>query len=151
MSPKEIRSFKDLEVWNAAMDLVIVVYGLAAALPASERYELSAQVRRSSVSIPSNIAEGHARRGRAYRNHVLIALGSTAELETQLEVAVRLKFLTPADVQEAVDLMARVGQMLHGLARALRRRTLVTVGSAFAFIGIGVAMSLLPVVGTSLL
>ena len=150
MGSKEIRSFRDLEVWNAAIDLVTVVYGLADALPASERFELSAQGRRSSVSIPSNIAEGHARRGRAYRNHVLIALGSTAELETQLEVAVRLKFFTPADVQAAVDLIARVGQMLNGLARAPRRRTLVTVGSAVAFIGTAGAMSFLPVVGTSL-
>jgi four helix bundle protein len=125
MSAKEIKSFRDLEVWNAGMDLVTVAYKLAAMLPESERFVLSAQVRRSSISIPSNIAEGHARRGRAYRNHVLIALGSTAELETHLEAAVRLQFLTAVDVRAAVDLIARVGQMLHGLRRSLQRRTLV--------------------------
>jgi four helix bundle protein len=131
MSQKEIKSFRDLDVWNAGMELVTTVYGLATKFPDSERFALSAQVRRSAVSIPSNVAEGHARRGRAYRNHVLIALGSTAELETQLEAAVRLKFLTSADMQAALDLMARVGQMLHGLERSLMRRNLAVLGSGF--------------------
>ena len=127
MGSKDIKSFRDLEVWNAAMDLVTIAYELAATLPESERFELSAQVRRSSVSIPSNIAEGHARRGRAYRSHVLIALGSTAELDTQLEAAVRLQFLRAVDVQAAVDLIARVGKMLHALARALAQKNLLLV------------------------
>ena len=129
MVSKEIRSFRDLEVWNTAMELVTVSYRLAMILPDSERFELSAQLRRSSVSIPSNIAEGHARRGRAYRHHVLIALGSTAELETQLEAAVRLQFLTPTDVKHAVDPISQVGQMLHALERALGRRLFANVGS----------------------
>ena len=144
MSTKEIRSFKDLEVWQAAMELLTMVYGLALEMPASERFELSAQLRRSAVSIPSNIAEGHARRGRAYRHHVLIALGSTAELETQLEAAVRLHFFTTDQVQAATDLINRVGQMLHGLARALRRQLLIAVSSAFAFLGSAVAMCVFP-------
>ena len=140
MVSKEIRGFRDLEVWNTAMELVTVAYGLAGMLPDSERFELSAQLRRSSVSIPSNIAEGHARRGRSYRYHVLIALGSTAELETQLEAAVRLQFLTPTDVKRAVDLISQIGQMLHALERALRRRLLANVGSV-AFLGCALATS----------
>ena len=129
MGQNKIKSFRDLEVWNAGMELMTTAYLLAAELPDSERFALSAQVRRSAVSIPSNVAEGHARRGRAYRNHVLIALGSTAELETQLEAAVRLEFLTSAEVQAALDLIARVGQMLHGLERSLLRRNVALQGS----------------------
>lgn len=135
----EIRSFKDLEVWNAAMELVLAAYGLARRLPASEQFGLSAQIRRSAVSIPSNIAEGHARRGKPYRNHVLIALGSTAELETQIEAAIRLGFFTATQAKAAHDLMGRVGQMLHGLERALRRKRLAAVSSALGFLGCAAA------------
>jgi four helix bundle protein len=104
------------------MDVVLAVYTFAANLPASERFELSAQMRRAAVSIPSNVAEGHAFRSqpRAYRRHVRIALGSLAELETQVELVKRLAL---ADKQLARDLDAqlrRTGQLLHGLLRALR-------------------------------
>jgi four helix bundle protein len=147
MGSQEIKSFRDLDVWNVAMDLVVEAYGVAHALPRSEQFELSAQLRRSAVSIASNIAEGHARRGRAYRNHVLIAPGSTAELETQIEAAVRLELLTAAQVRPAVELIARVGQMLHGLARALRRKRLTALGSALAFLGCAGATGLFQALG----
>ena len=76
MSPKEIRSFKDLDVWNAAMDLVIVRLWARGSAPRVRTIRIvGAGHERSSVSIPSNIAEGFARRSRAYRNHVPIALG----------------------------------------------------------------------------
>ena len=114
-----IRSFRDLDVWRASMDLVVAVYALSWALPQSERFALSAQLRRAAVSIPSNIAEGHARRGKAYRHHVLIALGSQAELDTQIEVAVRLGYVRPPDVLPCVETLGRIGQMLHGLERSL--------------------------------
>lgn len=107
------------------MDLVVLVYRLAVLLPANERFALSAQIRRAAVSIPSNIAEGHARRGNSYRHHVVVALGSTAELETQIEIAGRLGFVTPSDTAELTMAITRVGQMLHGLKRSLdatRRR-----------------------------
>ena len=132
MAKKQIVRFRDLEVWNLAMDLVLLVYDLATALPNSERFELSSQLRRAAVSIPSNIAEGHARRGKPYRNHVLIALGSTAEIETQIEVAVRLGFLDLQHVAPAQALLERVGQMLHGLERSLKRQQTATVGSSLA-------------------
>jgi four helix bundle protein len=122
MSKPQIRSYRDLEVWRAAMDLVVLVYRLAVLLPANERFELSAQIRRAAVSIPSNIAEGHARRGKSYRYHVVVALGSTAELETQIEVAARLGFVAPSDTAELTTAIASVGQMLHGLKRSLDAR-----------------------------
>lgn len=120
-----IRSFRDLVVWNAAMDLVLTTYALAAKLPATERFELGAQLRRAAVSIPSNIAEGHAGGTRQrYLNHVRIAVGSLAELETQLEIARRLKFLSIGDTTTATEQLSQTRQLLQGLLRALKKARL---------------------------
>ena len=143
MAQKRILSYRDLEVWNVGMDLVLEVYALIRELPSSERYALSAQLRRSTVSIPSNVAEGYARRGKAYRNHVRIALGSLAELETQIEVAVRLRLFSTSRVAAAVELAKRVGQMLHGLLRSLLRQQIVDVGTS--------ALLLVPIVTVPIL
>lgn len=121
---QKILSFRDLEVWQLGMDLVVAVYqATEQQLPHRERYGLTSQMRRAVVSIPSNVAEGHARRsGGAYLNHIRIALGSQAELLTEIEAAARLGFLssqTTAALQSQVD---RVRQMLHGLRRSLERR-----------------------------
>lgn len=122
-SGQRIRSFRDLHARNAAMDLVSTTYALAAKLPSAERFELGAQLRRAAVSVPSNIAEGHGGAARQrYLNHVRIALGSLAELDTQLELARRLGYLTPDDLVPAEQQLARTGQLLHGLARSLQAR-----------------------------
>ena len=89
-----IISFRDLEVWRASMDLALEVYKVTTGFPTDERYGLTSQLRRAGVSVPSNIAEGHARKSDgAFLNHVRIALGSLAELGTQLEIATRLTYL----------------------------------------------------------
>lgn len=123
--PADIRSFRDLEVWQRAVDLVIEAYQVAHRLPRSEQFELSSQVRRAAVSIPANIAEGHARRGKTYLNCVRIAIGSLAELDTHVEVALRLKLLNTPEPTVLEAEIVRVGQMLHALARSLRRRFVV--------------------------
>jgi four helix bundle protein len=88
-----VRSYRDLEVWQLSIEVVQLVYHLSADFPPDERYGLTAQMRRAAVSVPSNIAEGHARRSlRAYLNHLGIALGSLGELDTELEIAARLRF-----------------------------------------------------------
>jgi four helix bundle protein len=116
-----IRSFRDLLVWNAAMDLVLTTYSLVAKLPTTERFELGAQLRRSAVSVASNIAEGHAGGPRLrYLNHARIAAGSLAELDTQFEIARRLNFLSPVDLTTVEQQVARTGQLLYGLIRSLR-------------------------------
>ena len=90
-----IKSYEDLEVWQGGIELCVEIYELVKQLPSSERFELSSQMRRSAVSVPSNVAEGHARRQpKPFLNHVHIALGSLAELETCLVIASRLKFIT---------------------------------------------------------
>ena len=126
MSP--ILSFRDLEVWQAAMDLVVGIYKTSDKFPAEERYGLTAQVRRAIVSVPSNIAEGHARKSDgAYFNHVGIALGSLAEVGTQLELAARLRFLDEGQSTELQKEVGRVRQMLHGLRRSIERRLPVRI------------------------
>ena len=95
-------------------------YRLTAGFPAAERYGLSAQIRRAAVSVPSNLAEGHNRRSRnAFANHVGIALGSQAEIETQLMLAVSLGFATEDDAKPVLEHASEVGRLLHGLVRSL--------------------------------
>lgn len=113
--------YRDLEAWQLGMKLVEQCYRVTAEFPRSELYGLTSQLRRSAISIPSNLAEGHCRRStKAYLNHVSIALGSHAELETCLEISVRLGFL-PRDVQRPLaELNGSVGRLLSGLHKALK-------------------------------
>ncbi|MGI5869233.1 MAG: four helix bundle protein, partial [Kiritimatiellia bacterium] len=87
----EIKSYRDLIVWQKAVDLCIEVYRLASKFPKTEQFVLSDQIRRAAISVPSNIAEGHARHSRKdFARFLMIAQGSIAELETQLYLAVRM-------------------------------------------------------------
>jgi len=104
------------------MQLVINVETLAAGLPTHERYGLASQLRRAAASNPSNIAEGWARPTRVYINHLSIALGSEAELKTQLELAVRMNLVTQAQADPLLSAAGEVGRMLRGLTKSLRAR-----------------------------
>jgi four helix bundle protein len=123
VSDRTIRSFRDLDAWQAGMSLAMAAYALASRLPSTEKFELSSQVRRAAASIPSNVAEGHAQRRsrKIYLKHVRIALGSLAELDTNIELALRLRMLERADVEPLVERISQTGQLLHGIARALER------------------------------
>lgn len=104
------------------MALVERCYEFTTRLPASERYELARQIRRSAVSIPSNVAEGYGRRTRGdYVRFLAVANGSLRELETQILIAQRLGFVEPPDVKSALDLCGQVGRMLIALHRRLTR------------------------------
>jgi len=108
------------------MDLVERCYKATALFPNSELYGLTAQLRRTCVSIPSNVAEGHGRRStKAYVNHVSIAIGSQAELTTCLELAARLGFLKPNERDGIINVSDSVGRLLYGLHRALKRKLAV--------------------------
>jgi four helix bundle protein len=116
-------TYRDLETWQLGIDLVETCYKATAAFPKSERYGLTSQLRRASVSIPANVAEGQARKStKAYKNHVSIAIGSHAELVTCIEVATRLGFLTRAERDRIIALSDSVGRLLNGLYRALRQK-----------------------------
>ena len=127
MTQSKIQSFRDLEVWQLSMDLAVDCYTLTSKFPKSEVYGLMSQTRRAATSIPSNIAEGHPRQTSVYRNHVSIALGSQAELDTVLELAVRLCYVTTHDVEAISACLERVGRMLHRLADALERKELEAI------------------------
>ena len=102
-----------------SIELVLISYELAKRLPLTERFELSAQIRRAAVSVPSNVAEGQAaEKSLRFLYHVRIALGSLGELETDFEIARRLGMLSSDDLAELNAHVARSGQLLHGLARS---------------------------------
>ena len=116
-----VRSYRDLIVWQRAMDLVALAYEAARTFPPAERFELSRQLQRAAVSIPANIAEGHARIHRGdYLHHLSFALGSLTELETHLAIAERLGYVASQDVAAARELADHVGRMLTSLIRRLR-------------------------------
>ena len=102
------------------MDLVEKCYRASSTFPRTEIYGLTSQLRRAAVSIPSNVAGGHCRRTtKAYANYVSIALGSHGELETHIELAFRLGFLSAADRLGVQDTCDSVGRLLNGLYRSL--------------------------------
>ena len=118
-----IRSYRDLDVWQMAMRLAELCYEETAGFLSRETYGLTSQIRRASVSIPSNIAEGHSRRTlQAYLNHLSIALGSQSELETQIELSCRLKLLSEKSANDILRVAEQVGRMLHALMRSLERK-----------------------------
>jgi four helix bundle protein len=115
-----IKSFRDLTVWQQGMQLVEDVYQLSRVLPRDERFGLAMQMRRTAISIPSNVAEGFRRwRRQAYSNHISIALGSQGELETQIEIALRLKYISSTSAASVLRRIEEVGRMLSGLLRSL--------------------------------
>lgn len=107
------KSFKDLIVWQKAMDLVEETYRLVSLLPQTELYGLSSQMRRSAVSIPSNIAEGQKRQSsKEFAQFLSIAQGSNSELQTQFFICNRLLFLTEEQTKTAVLLTVEIDKML---------------------------------------
>jgi four helix bundle protein len=117
-----IQSFRDLEVWKKSMDLTVRIYKATETFPRAEMFGLTSQMRRASTSMPSNIAEGKAIGGLSYPRHLRIAHGSEAELQTELELAKRLKFLDVRDADELLMATSEIGRMLVALERKLPRR-----------------------------
>jgi four helix bundle protein len=116
------KSYRDLVAWQKAMDLVTAIYQASACFPREELYGLTSQLRRAAVSVPSNIAEGQGRRGRAeFRHFLRQASGSLMELETQMMIAERLRYISPELANQALDRSAEVGRVLNGLINSLER------------------------------
>ena len=114
------KSYRDLIVWQKAMDLVVEVYNLTKLLPKEELYALTNQLRRAVVSIPSNIAEGNGRHTpQEYVRFLSIARGSKSEVETQLEICVRLNYISMEQTSWAFGLCAEVGKMLNSMIQKL--------------------------------
>jgi len=116
----QIKSFRDLRVWQAGIDLVRNVYELTSKFPRSEVYGLASQMQRAAVSIPSNTAEGHAREStKEYLHHLSIAQASLAELETQLEIAKQLNYISAEETIWLLEKITSLGRQLFALRNAL--------------------------------
>src|SRR5262245_435995 len=113
-----IRSHRDLEAWQVAMSLVDRIYDLTELFPDKERFGLQSQLRRAGVSVPSNIAEGQARPIRAALNQLSIAVGSLAEIDTQMEVARRRNYLRESQLAPFNELLESTTRLVRGLGRA---------------------------------
>lgn len=115
-----VASHRDLLVWQKAMDLVTACYRLTAGFPKTEQYGLTSQLQRAAVSVPANIAEGNGRATTgAYLQHLSIAAGSLAELDTHLGVAQRLGYINHEQLAAITKQLEEVGRMLTGLRKSL--------------------------------
>jgi four helix bundle protein len=115
-----ITNFRDLIAWQKGMELVMLVYKLTEDFPSRERFGLASELRRSAVSIPSNIAEGHSQGSGAYVRHLVIAIGSHSELSTQAELSFRLRYVAGKSKTELEDLLGETGRITQGLLNSLR-------------------------------
>ena len=119
-----MRSYKELIVWQRAMDLVIEIYQETTSFPKDELFGLVIQMKRAAVSIPSNIAEGYGRKTTAdFIHFLIIARGSLYELETQLEIAKSLNFIAPDKFQPKLDKCLEIEKMLNSLIASLNRKS----------------------------
>ena len=116
----QIESYKDLRVWQRALDLAVSMYSITGRFPKSEIYGLTSQMRRAAVSIASNIAEGHQRPSRDFARFLNIARGSVAELETQLEIARRIGYIPENEYDELYGELVIIGKQLNALLKRIR-------------------------------
>lgn len=116
-----MKTYRDLIVWQKSMDLVFIIYKVAAQFPKEEIYNLTSQIKRSAVSVPSNIAEGYGRNSSGdYVRFLQIASGSLYELQTQLEICFRLEFLTEEKYKKINSLSIEIEKMLSSLISKIR-------------------------------
>jgi four helix bundle protein len=113
-----MKTHKDLDVWNYAINFVTELYQITAKFPKEETYGLSSQMRRAAVSIPSNIAEGAARNHKnEFRQFLYISLSSAAELETQLIISEKLSYISKNQNENLIDKLNTISLMLQGLIK----------------------------------
>ncbi len=117
------QSYRDLIVWHKAMELVTEIYRVTQNFPKEELFGLMSQLRRSAVSIPSNIAEGQGRLSKGeFRLFLGNARGSLSELETQILIASNLNYLGEAETAKLLDLSSEVGRILNGLLSSMKKQ-----------------------------
>jgi len=117
-----VKSYSDLVAWQKAMSLVEEVYKITKGFPKEELYGLVSQLRRAAISVPSNIAEGHSRNGsREFVHHLSIAHGSLSEVETQVEIARRLGYITDERQASIFELASETGRIINGLMNSVEK------------------------------
>jgi four helix bundle protein len=119
-----VRNYRDLIVWQQAMDLITDCYQLTQKFPHHELYGLTSQLRRAAASIAANIAEGHGREStKEYLRHISISYASLMELETHLQIAERLNYVDKTSSCQMYERTSRIAKMMQSLRRSLRKRT----------------------------
>lgn len=117
-----MKTHRDLLAWSVGMDLVERVYHITSKFPKMEVYGLSSQMQRAAVSVPSNIAEGAAdRTPQQFANYLSSAIGSLAELDTQVEITFRLKYINETEKNELAELISRVKALTYGLKKSIKK------------------------------
>ncbi len=120
---REVVTYRDLVVWQNAIELAVACYGATKALPREEVYGLTSQIRRAAASVPANIAEGYGRDGRAsFVQFLRIAQGSLKELATHVILADRMDYLSTSASKPLVEMADVTGRMLRGLIRSLHKK-----------------------------
>ncbi len=120
MNSKKIRNFKDLKIWQESIGLVEEIYRITKKFPKEEFYGIVNQIRRSAVSLPSNIAEGFMRHhNKEFRQFMFIALASSAEVETQLIISHKLKYITKQELDELSENIDKLNRMIMTLIKRL--------------------------------
>ena len=118
------QSYRDLDVWKEAMDLVVACYRITDMFPRTEMYGLNSQLQRAAVSVPSNIAEGQGRQyAKEFLQFLAVANGSLAEVETHIQIARRLDYVNATTEAELLEKTGRIGRMLNGLRRSIQERS----------------------------
>ena len=113
-----IKCFRDLKIWNLGKEIVVEIYQLTKDFPSEEKYGLIAQLKRSAISIPSNIAEGFNRlHNKEYRHFLFISLGSCAEVETQLEIALELGYIEETKKDPLLNKINHEARMISSLIK----------------------------------
>jgi len=115
-----VKSYKDLNIWQRSMDLVELIYRVTEGFPSKESFGLVSQMRRAAISIPSNIAEGYGRQSTgSYSQFLSIARGSLFELETQVEICIRLKYSHKTESEKLVTEIIEISKMISSLISKL--------------------------------
>lgn len=116
-----MKSYRDLIVWQKSVKMVTLIYALLKIFPDDEKFGLISQIKRSAVSVPSNIAEGYGRNyTKDYSRFLQISRGSLYEMQTQFEIALNLKFIKKEDLEEIMNLSIEVEKMLNSLIKKLK-------------------------------
>jgi four helix bundle protein len=118
-----MKTHKDLNVWRDSIDLVTTIYEITQGFPKEEVYGLTNQIRRSAISIPSNIAEGAGRKSnKEFLQFLYYAMGSLAELETQIVIAYNLSYLPEENKEQLDEKLVLISKMLSGLITSVRKK-----------------------------
>ncbi len=116
-----MKNFKQLKIWQTGKEIALATYRLSQTLDRSESFTFSSQITRAALSIPSNIAEGSSRKSKKdYARFIEIALGSSFELETQLEIISELEIVSKSEVDQLIELINEEQRMLYGFLKVLK-------------------------------